>query len=195
MLLAIGQGLLTGFAAAKGHTLPAMPAIFGLSAFGSAPDTSDIEPDTSLDLGGVGVALPKRMAQGGCPATLGHVASKLPSYNDSELQSARSAVLQTDLRQALATAHSQGYTPSAAAKAALEQANQFQSARPQAESCIRASTNHPDTVIRSLQKGSYEFSGRGGVSVACAKAYVVYYYGEVANREAAVGMACLAAGG
>lgn len=105
-------------------------------------------------------------------------------------------VLQQDLRQALQSARAQGYTPQAAAKAALDQAREFERGGPDAEACIRQSAIDPGRAIADLRSGAFDFNNigpHGAMNKTCAKAYVLYYYGVLANREAALGMACHAA--
>lgn len=143
---------------------------------------------------GAGGVEPTR--SGNCRTTLAHLDSRLPRYRDGELEHLRQAVLRTDLQQALQAARAQGLTPSAAAKAALDQARAAEHGGPAAESCIRNSALNPVAVLEALRNGSFDFSGvtRYGPSMHrdCAKGYVAYYYQLVANREAATGMACLA---
>jgi hypothetical protein len=129
---------------------------------------------------------------GACTTSLAHLASVLPDYPDPELRQLRQQILATDLNDALETAHGQGFSSSGAAQAALQQAEEYDRGRPQAEACIRQSAaSDPGGIIRSLDDGSYDFNA-GGIPSDCAKAYAAWKMGAIATREAAVGMACLA---
>jgi hypothetical protein len=127
----------------------------------------------------------------GCPMTLAYLDGQLPRYGDPELDSVRRQVLATDLRETLATARAQGFSVSAAARAALQQAEAYEAARPQAEACIRSVSVNPDRIMAELRRGTYNLYD-GSINGACAKGYLLYYYGEVANREVAAGLACWA---
>jgi hypothetical protein len=89
-------------------------------------------------------------------------------------------------------ARNMGYSPSAAARLSIQQADADEAALPAAEACIRGSTNNPNMVIQSLKNGSYSFND-GSLPSACAKSYVIAYWGALANRETAVAMGCFAA--
>lgn len=127
-----------------------------------------------------------------CHADLSYLADKLPKYDRSDLDQIRNMILGTDLRSGLDKARSQGYTPSTAAAAALQQAQASEQARPQAEECVRSTAVDPDGAMRQLENGTYSFTNDGGVMDSCAAAYVLFYYSLVANKEAAIGMACIA---
>ncbi len=129
---------------------------------------------------------------GPCPRTLAYLASRLPEYPDADLQKARSLILETDLREGFRTLLAQGYTTATAAQAAFEQAKADEQRAPEMEVCIRRSADNPDQVISTLQNGTYKFEPGGNIMGSCAKAYVLFYMGYVANKEAAVGIACWA---
>lgn len=130
---------------------------------------------------------------GNCPMTLAHLGSKLPRYNDSDLNLLRNTILKTNMMDVMREARRQGFSPQAAARATLEQAREFRKSQDSAEECIRAAAaGNPARIISSLQNGTYDL-GRGvGITTSCAKAYVLFYYGLVSNEEMAIAMACLA---
>jgi hypothetical protein len=130
--------------------------------------------------------------EAGCYTNLSYLDSMLPRYNDPEVEGLRQQILNTDLNQALAAAQSQGLSPSQAVSAALQQADQYDAAAPSAEQCIlQSAAGDPDAIMNSLDSGTYSM-GSGGILWSCAKAYVIWRMGAIANREAAVGLACLA---
>ena len=131
-------------------------------------------------------------AAGLCPRTLAYLAPRLPQYPDADLQKARSLILETDLREAFRGLLARGYTTATAAQAAFEQAKADEERIPDMELCIRRSTDNPDQVISALRDGTYKFELGGNIMGSCAKAYVLFYMGYVANKEAAVGIACWA---
>ena len=143
------------------------------------------------DTSGVAANSTDAASTASCPTNLRYLSTRLPQYNDAMLSQALNSVLETDLRQSMATARSMGYTPQSAAAATLQQARQAEQAMPTAAACIRQAANNPDQIMSQLQRGTYTFSS-GSISDDCAKAYVLAYYQLVANREAAIGLACLA---
>lgn len=126
-----------------------------------------------------------------CPATLVHVSSKLPTYADQDLDDRRRELLSTDLRVLLARARWLGYSIREVVQYVSDRVEQFQTAMPEAEECIRDVSLTPDGVIQQLQDGSYTL-GKGRISRECATDYVEAYYELVANQEAAQAVECWA---
>lgn len=129
-----------------------------------------------------------------CQTDLSNLGSKLPSYDRADLKQLRQMILQTDLHQALQGAQAQGLTPGQAAAAAIQQSQADDAARPQVEECVRKSAENPEEALSKLQNGTYDFNGNETIQESCATAYVLFYYQSVANKAAAVGLACLANG-
>jgi hypothetical protein len=131
-----------------------------------------------------------------CPSTLGYLASSLPQYDDPQLQQVRSQILQTNIADVRQRSLADGYTVQSAAKAALQQAEEFQKSESQAESCLRSASATPDADVAAVKDGTYSFLNRGSsVSAQCAKAWVADYYGYIANRDTAVALVCSSTNG
>lgn len=127
-----------------------------------------------------------------CPQTLSSLSIRLANYADPELRSLRTAILSQSMTEVMQNARSMGYSPAEAARLSLQQAQADEAAIPQAESCIRSSTNNPEAVIQSLRNGTYDFD-RSSVPSSCARAYVVAYWGVLMNRETGAAISCFAA--
>lgn len=133
------------------------------------------------------------LAQGSsCPQNLASLSPRLANYADPELRSLRSTILNLNINDVMQNARGMGYSPAAAARLSLQQAESDEAALPQAEACIRSSSNNPAGAIQSLRNGTFAFDN-ASIPSACAKGYVVAYWGALANRETASAMACLAA--
>jgi hypothetical protein len=129
---------------------------------------------------------------GNCERTLAGLDSRLPRYNEPDLENVRSAILQEDLTVAMSRARAQGLSPAQAAAAAVQTADQAEQTMPQMAMCIRQTSTNPDLIIGELQNGSYRFHASMGIPDACAASYVLNYYQAVALREVAVSFACMA---
>lgn len=130
---------------------------------------------------------------GNCEQTLAGLDSRLPRYNEPNLENVRSAILQEDLTVAMSRARAQGLSPAEAVAAAVQTADQAEQTMPQMAMCIRQTSTNPDLVISELQNGSYRFHASMGIPDACAASYVLNYYQAIALREVAVSFACMAA--
>ena len=137
-------------------------------------------------------ALVSNVAAAACPDTMAHLASKLPRYNRADLDQVRDTILNTRIQDGISAAAAQGYSAKQAAALTLQQAQANEQQRPAATECIRKTAVDPDGVIAQLENGTYSFSDNPGIMESCAAAYVLYFYGAVANKEAAVAMACWA---
>lgn len=127
----------------------------------------------------------------GCHTSLAYLADKLPVYNDPQLTSMRNEALNTNLNDVLQKAQSQGYTKNQAAQLALKQAQAFEKREPQAEACVVQTASDPNAELQALRSGTFDFNGYNSLNEECARAYVAFYYGLVANKATAVGLACL----
>jgi N-acetylglucosamine kinase-like BadF-type ATPase len=127
-----------------------------------------------------------------CPTNLGYLESKLPRYNLPELEQVRTAILGEDLTEAMGRMRSAGLSPAQMAATTLRMAQQAEEQTRVAEQCVRSTSSDPDRVLDQLRNGSYRFSGNGGVMESCLAQYVNMYYAQVAHKEIAVAVACLA---
>jgi hypothetical protein len=130
-------------------------------------------------------------SSGFCKSNLGYLGSQLPYYTDPVLIEYRNVILTTDLNEIMKSARSQGFTPQLAASASLQQSELAKGVLSDAERCIRQIATNPESVLTRLKNGTFRF-GESSITSSCAQAYVGAYYNMIANRETAVGMACLA---
>lgn len=135
-------------------------------------------------------------ASAGCKTTFAHLAPRLPEYRVAELQRARAAILAEDLTQTLGRAKSMGFSAAAAAAQSLQAADNADREVSRATACIRTFATDPEPVVRSLERGTYAFSGSRmdqlNIHASCAAQYVLLKYTAIATREGAVQMACMA---
>jgi hypothetical protein len=174
--------------------VPPQPSVRATSSAGSrsAPAVPSAGSTVTAASGGVDTSQIGGSASG-CPQTLGHLASRLPEYGDAELGGLRQKILNTSTVSAMRDLTAKGHTPRQAATLLMQQAEQYESAIPRVEQCIRSSTTNPEAVIQSVKAGSYDLqSSHTGISSSCIKAYVAAYYGVEANREMAVVASCMA---
>jgi hypothetical protein len=127
-----------------------------------------------------------------CPTTLGYLASRLPRYNDANLEQMRNAVLQSNIVDAMARAKEQGATPAQAAAAALDLAEQAKNNLTIAAQCVHQLSTEPQKTMSELQNGTFRFSGYQTAMEACASQYILSYYLAVSAKETAIVAACLA---
>jgi hypothetical protein len=149
-----------------------------------------INPGSRTSASGIPVGAASGAAGGACPSTLAHLAPRLPPYNNSTLQQLRTAVLGTDMRAAMQSAQAQGFTPAQAAGEAARAASQAEENRTHAAQCIKGFAVDPEKVAGQLQDGTFVFSP-GSITTDCTIAYVAAHYQAVANREAAIILACM----
>lgn len=129
---------------------------------------------------------------GNCPATLAHLAPRLPEYSSApDLMKLRNVILTEDLNAAFRKAIAAGNSPAQAASSQLKKSQEAEASRERAKQCIVQVSTSPNAVIASLENGSYDMS-RSTIQSECAKMYVGMYYGAVAMKEVAVGFACRA---
>lgn len=118
------------------------------SQLGSGSASYSTDSDTSLSTFQTNIS-----ASGeSCPRTFAHLGKQLPHYADPELQKVRQQALNTDLRETLAAARTQGHSVAEAARLSLKQAQAYEAAMPDAEACIRAARVDSERVINRLQK-------------------------------------------
>lgn len=127
----------------------------------------------------------------GCQPTLGYLASKIPTVPDAKLMEIRRDILSQDMSGVIARIRAQGLTLGQAAQQMLQQANADDAAMGPAEVCVRQSTENPESILRALQSRSYSGLHFGGdVLGACIGTYIAADWARMANREAAVQVAC-----
>lgn len=147
-------------------------------------------PDDAMD--GSDAAPAGAARNGNCPRTLALLANRLPRYADPNLQNLRQQMLAIDVVDTMAKAQAQGYSPQAAAKATVLQAQEADRALSDSEACVRAYSPQPAAAIAALRNGTAPINGMKNATAACSGAYVAAYYAAVAMRELAIDMACLA---
>lgn len=146
----------------------------------------------ALALGLTIVGVPSAAAQSNCPVDLSHLNTKLPDYNDAELDVLRDQILRTDLRAHFDNLVAQGNSPQEIAAAAIEQAAEGERAMPEADAVVRSITS-PDVAERifaELRAGTFEMNT--GTTGAAGRAWALANYMMLLNREAAVAFACMA---
>jgi hypothetical protein len=127
-----------------------------------------------------------------CPTTLAYLAPRLPRYNDANLEQMRTAVLQSNIVEAMQRARAQGATPTEAAAAALDVSVQAKDQLSTAAECVRQLSPEPEKAMAELQNGMFRFTGSQTAMEACASQYVLLYYMAVSAKETAIVAACLA---
>ncbi|MCC6967499.1 MAG: hypothetical protein IT391_14605 [Nitrospira sp.] len=129
-----------------------------------------------------------------CPTSLAHLANQLPQYDVPDLQQARSAILQLSTTAMYQRMLASGITPANGAKMAIQDAQKIAEQREIAKQCIRQTAANPESVISSLEHGTYRSPNRaaGGVLDGCAQGYVLMHYSAVAAKASAVAIACMA---
>jgi hypothetical protein len=140
---------------------------------------------------GVGLltAAPLPAQTAACPTTLGHLAARLPSYQDPQLQQLRAQILATNVTEALAQS---GQPRGQAAITAVQQAHQLEQSNRQVEECIVRAEGGGQGVVGQLKSGTYQMppGTATGILDSCVRAWVVNDWGIVASRETAVLIGC-----
>ena len=132
-----------------------------------------------------------------CEPTLQHLSSRIPRYNDSDLNAVREAILATDIKSALAQARAQGFSAPEAIAAAREQARQAaEQARQAGEAAIAIAADEAwvKRVLQAVDEGgllpadTLPFSGT--ITSQNIKTYILATWSRIANEEAAQQMNC-----
>jgi hypothetical protein len=140
----------------------------------------------------------------GCQSNLAYLASRLHRYADSDLVTARDAVLATNIIEVIGNFKGQGLTTSQAAKLLLEQTKEYDRMLESARTAVFAAADirYHGTLEsalkaidanRALPPGSPSLDG--GMTGSAVKAYIIAHWGKLANREVAIQVACHAARG
>lgn len=132
------------------------------------------------------------IANSNCPKSLAHLSMALPDYNNPKLHQARETLLREDMVVVYKKGLASGLTPKQMVLQTQEQARYALSEQNNAKQCVKGASISSTTVIKQLESGTYRFSNNPGISEECANAYVLHYYQAVANKEAAVIIACMA---
>ena len=129
-----------------------------------------------------------------CPATFGHIASKLPVAPAPELQKIRNEILSSSTDAMMQKVIDAGFSKKEAARVSLQQAQEIGNNLTKNERCILASAQDGGKTVARLKKGDFSFlDGKmGGQAAACAHAWAAAYYGYQVSKEAAIILACLA---
>jgi len=129
-----------------------------------------------------------------CAKNLSYLEPKLrPNYQEPSIQIVRDAILHTDIAAEYQKQKNNGHSPSQVAAAALDKAKEYEAMVPNAEAGIRAVAVDPDMIIQQLRSGTYVFGNGAGMLDAYAGEYIRAYWGALAMREGAIGIACMAA--
>lgn len=137
---------------------------------------------------------PNAVPNHSCPTSLAHLATQLPQYDVPDLKQVRSAILQLSTTEMYQRMLAQGITPANGAKMAIQDAKNMEQQREIAKQCVRQTSANPESVISSLERGTYRSPNRAaaGVLDGCAQGYVLMHYQAVATKAAAVAIACMA---
>jgi hypothetical protein len=135
-----------------------------------------------------------RPALAQCKSSLSYLSDQIPSVDDDRLTSLRDQILQTEIADVIAKIREQGLSLEKAAELMLEQSSQYDEAIEKAADGIRQSAQTPEPIIAKLKQRSY----RGLVPLeqnvlgSFIGTYIATDWGQLANRETAIQVACYA---
>ena len=129
-----------------------------------------------------------------CKTTLSYLSSKIPSVNDSKLTELRQKILDTDINDVIEGLKKQGIPLGKGAEMMLQQADSFDGQLAQIVEGIKGIAVNPDTIIRNLKSRSYgDLVPTGSNALgAYINQYIITDWGQLAMRESAVQVACVA---
>jgi len=129
-----------------------------------------------------------------CKTTLSYLSSKIPAVRDDKLTELRQKILDTDIGDVIEGLKKQGIALSKGAAMMLEQADSFDGQLAQIIEGIKGIAVSPDAIIRNLKSRSYgDLVPTGSNALgAYINQYIITDWGQLAMRESAVQVACVA---
>jgi len=144
----------------------------------------------------------KRVAQsaGGCNSNLRYLSGRIPDFSDQDISNLRKMLLETDIRQIIGAAKQQGYGPSQAVDAALQQAKENDRVARQGAECasdVDAWGTSDEAFYQSISSGriSRNIDCRSSIKNSCLCAGIVNKMTAAGSRAIAAEIQCFAKNG
>ncbi len=130
-------------------------------------------------------------ASGECKKNLNYLADKIPAVGDKKLDDIRDQILKTDIEDVIQNIKTQGLALQDAADLMFKQADAYDKTFPPLEECISQAATGGDQIVKDLKARKYANVSTGDdVLGACVKSYIANDWGQLANRETAIQVAC-----
>lgn len=144
----------------------------------------------------------KRVVQsaGSCNSNLRYLSGRIPDFSDQEISNLRKMLLETDIRQIIGAAKQQGYGPSQAVDAALQQAKENDRVARQGAECasdVDAWGTSDEAFYQRISSGriSRNINCRSSIKNSCLCAGIVNKMTAAGSRAIAAEIQCFAKNG
>lgn len=133
---------------------------------------------------------------GDCKPTLSHLSSKLQKFTDPSLDKLRNQILNTNIDDVVANIKKSGLSIKDASIQMMEQADESERAMKGAEKTLMqscSSESEAKKTLSSIKNSNFDVNFKpSGIAGNAISAYIACYWGYLANKEAAIQVACRA---
>jgi hypothetical protein len=128
-----------------------------------------------------------------CHEDLSFLSNRLPTFEISDIENVRTAILQTNVVEDMKKATSMGYAPQQAIQMILDQASEDDRSSAQALQTSNSTSidfTSDDSFLRSVKSGNLGFSECDGINGAAMCAAISGKLGAIGSRAEAAEMGC-----